>query len=80
MAPAAANLIRGHIDVLTSVKGFKCDIVEDDVTYKGIALKRFTALCNLERGTGNPTLNLVNSVADALGLELRLGVRDMEAT
>ena len=38
------------------------------------------ALCNLERGTGNPTLNLVNSVADALGLELRFGVRDMEAT
>ncbi len=38
------------------------------------------ALCNLERGIGNPTLNLVNSVVDALGLELRLGVRDMEAT
>ena len=44
MTPAAANLIRGHIDVLTSVKGFKCDIVEDDVTYKGTALKRFTAV------------------------------------
>ena len=38
------------------------------------------ALCNLERGVGNPTLNLINSVADALGLELRLGVRDVEAT
>ena len=38
------------------------------------------ALCNLEHGVGNPTMNLINSVADALGLELRLGVKDMEAT
>lgn len=38
------------------------------------------ALCNLERGTGNPTMRLVDSVADALGLELKLVVMDMEAT
>ena len=44
VTPAAANLLRGHIDVLTSVKGFTCSIVEDDVTYKGTALKRFTAV------------------------------------
>ena len=38
------------------------------------------ALCNLERGTGNPTMRLVDSVADALGLELKLCVKDLEAT
>ncbi len=38
------------------------------------------ALCNLERGTGNPTLGLVTAVADALGLEFNLGVKDMEAS
>lgn len=38
------------------------------------------ALCNLERGVGNPTLNLVNAVAEALGLELKLDVKDMEST
>ncbi len=37
------------------------------------------ALCNLERGTGNPTMRLVDSVASALGLELTLAVKDMEA-
>ena len=37
------------------------------------------ALCNLERGVGNPTLNLIISVADALGLELKLGVKVLEA-
>ena len=37
------------------------------------------ALCNLER-VGNPTMRLVDSVADALGLELKLVVKDMEAT
>ena len=48
VTPAAANLIRGHIDVLTSVKGFRCTIVEDDVTYKNTALKRFTAVFSLK--------------------------------
>lgn len=38
------------------------------------------ALCNLERGVGNPTLNLVTVVAETLGLELKLDVKDMEAT
>ena len=38
------------------------------------------ALCNLERGIGNPTMKLVSSVAEALGLELRMAVKDMEAT
>lgn len=37
------------------------------------------ALCNLERGRGNPTFRLVDSVADALGLELKVCVKDMEA-
>ncbi len=37
------------------------------------------ALCNLERGMGNPTLDIINSVADVLGLEVKLGVRDVEA-
>ena len=38
------------------------------------------ALCNLERGAGNPTLKLVTAVAEALGLELNLKAIDMEAT
>ena len=38
------------------------------------------ALCNLERGAGNPTLKLVTAVAEALGLELNLNAMDMEAT
>ena len=38
------------------------------------------ALCNLERGIGNPTMKLVSSVAATLGLELRIVVKDMEAT
>ena len=38
------------------------------------------ALCNLERGAGNPTLKLVMAVAEALGLELNLKAKDMEAT
>ena len=37
------------------------------------------ALCNLERGMGNPTLDIVTTVADALGLELKLGVKILEA-
>jgi len=38
------------------------------------------ALCNLERGAGNPTLKLVTAVAEALGLELNLKAIDVEAT
>ena len=38
------------------------------------------ALCNLERGIGNPTMKLVSSVASVLGLELKMVVKDMEAT
>ena len=38
------------------------------------------SLCNLERGNGNPTMRLVDSVADALGLEMKLVVKDLEAT
>lgn len=37
------------------------------------------ALCNLERGVGNPTFGLVGSVLDALGLEINVDVKDMEA-
>ena len=36
------------------------------------------ALCNLERGVGNPTLKLVTTIADALGLELVFKAKDME--
>ena len=36
------------------------------------------ALCNLERGIGNPTLKLVTTIADALGLELVFKAKDME--
>ena len=36
------------------------------------------ALCNLERGIGNPTLKLVTTIADALGLELFFKAKDME--
>ena len=36
------------------------------------------ALCNLERGTGNPTMKLLLAVAEALGLELNLRAKDME--
>ena len=38
------------------------------------------ALCKLERGAGNPTLKLVIAVTEALGLELNLKAKDMEAT
>ena len=48
VTPAAADVLRGHIDVMTSVKGFKCSIVEDDVTYKETALKRFSAVFSLK--------------------------------
>ena len=37
------------------------------------------ALCNLERGIGNPTMKLVSSVASVLGLELKMVVKDMES-
>ena len=30
------------------------------------------ALCNLERGSGNPTFGLIEKTLDALGLEIRL--------
>ena len=36
------------------------------------------ALCNLERGVGNPTMKLVTTIADALGLELVFKAKDME--
>ncbi len=48
VTPAAADVLRGHIDVMTSVKGFKCSIVEDNVTYKDTALKRFSAVFSLK--------------------------------
>ena len=48
VTPAAADALRGHIDVMTSVKGFTCSVVEDDVTYKNTALKRFSAVFSLK--------------------------------
>lgn len=36
------------------------------------------ALCNLERGTGNPTADLMLSVMDALGLEIRVSPKTLE--
>lgn len=36
------------------------------------------ALCNLERGAGNPTFDLIENVLDALGLELRIQAKQME--
>lgn len=36
------------------------------------------ALVNLERGTGNPTFDLIETVSEALGLEIRLGPKLME--
>ena len=36
------------------------------------------ALVNLERGTGNPTFDLIEAVTEALGLELRLGPKVLE--
>ena len=36
------------------------------------------ALCNLERGMGNPTFDLMENVLDALGLEFRLQPKNME--
>ena len=44
VTPAAADSLRGHIEVLTSVKGFNCEIVEDDVTYNETPLKRFSCV------------------------------------
>ena len=40
----AAACLRGHIDVQTAVKGYRCTIEEDTVTYKSKALTRFTAV------------------------------------
>lgn len=36
------------------------------------------ALCNLERGIGNPTFDVLESVAEVLGLELLLKPKDVE--
>ena len=36
------------------------------------------ALCNLERGQGNPTFDLFENVADALGLEIGLAPKKLE--
>lgn len=36
------------------------------------------ALVNLERGDGNPTFDLMASIADALGLEISLHPRVLE--
>ena len=38
------------------------------------------ALCSLERGEGNPTFEVLERVADALGLELRLGPKILEGS
>lgn len=35
------------------------------------------SLCNLESGKGNPTLKSLLAVADVLGLELNMAVRDV---
>ena len=35
------------------------------------------ALCNLERGSGNPTLDLIEKTLEALGLEIRLQPKKM---
>ena len=35
------------------------------------------ALCNLERGSGNPTLDLIEKTLETLGLEIRLQPRKM---
>ena len=42
--PTKADSLRGHIDVLTSLKGFTCAVEEDSVTYKNKQLTRFTAV------------------------------------
>lgn len=38
------------------------------------------ALCNLERGSGNPTFNLIEKTLDVLGLEIRLQPKILEMT
>lgn len=38
------------------------------------------ALCNLEQGIGNPTFEVLERVADALGLEIRLAPKVLEGT
>ena len=36
------------------------------------------ALCNLERGAGNPTFDLIEKALEALGLEIRLQPKILE--
>ena len=36
------------------------------------------ALCNLERGSGNPTFDLIEKALDALGLEIWLQPKKLE--
>lgn len=36
------------------------------------------ALCNLERGAGNPTFDLIAAVCDALGLQIELHPKILE--
>lgn len=36
------------------------------------------ALVNLERGTGNPTFDLIEAVTETLGIEIRLGPKVLE--
>lgn len=38
------------------------------------------ALCNLERGAGNPTFDLIDEVLDALGLELTIAPKVLEGS
>lgn len=38
------------------------------------------ALCNLERGAGNPTFDLIEKTLEALGLEIRLQPKMLERT
>ena len=38
------------------------------------------SLCNLESGNGNPTLKSLMTVADVLGLELKISVRNVLET
>ncbi len=42
--PTKAASLRGHINVQTAVKGYRCTIEEDTVTYKDKTLTRFTAV------------------------------------
>ena len=67
-------------DIGTSIRTRRRTLKLDQQTLAEIAGVSVHSLSDLESGKGNPTLAVLNQLATALGLELRLEVRSMTPT